>query len=233
MRVHRIAAVLTTVGILTLGGVATIASADGWNTGTGPRAVSFHDLERPECADLRMGASGWCTVALQTTLSQVGCEVAVDGKFGPVTKATVLLFQRDNHARMQDGIVGPETRYLLGAAMDLAVSHNNVGKHNDGRWPSIICSPFKIFGMTCEDLVGGSPAYWPVSARRRVALPSGPAHKDAAPRQGSWGGSMRGGPAGPSIGGSGTEEDGCAADAVPGVAGRAGERTSAVLSASP
>ncbi|WP_405976519.1 peptidoglycan-binding protein [Streptomyces sp. NBC_00988] len=159
MRVRRIAAVLTAASILTLGGVATTASADGWNAGTGPRAVSFHDLERPECTNLRMGASGWCTVALQTTLSQVGYKVAIDGKFGPVTNATVLLFQRDNHARMQDGIVGPETRYLLGAAMDIAVSHNNVAKHNDGRWPSIICSPFKIFGMTCEDLVGGSPAY--------------------------------------------------------------------------
>lgn len=158
MHLRRITTVLATVGVLAVGGLATSASADSWNAGTGPRPVSFHDLARPECDNLHQGASGWCTVALQTTLTQVGYPVAIDGKFGPVTKATIELFQQNNHARLVDGIVGPETRYLLGAAMDRVTTRDNIAKHNDGRWPSIICSPFKIFGMTCEDLVSGSPA---------------------------------------------------------------------------
>ncbi|MGW3420388.1 peptidoglycan-binding domain-containing protein [Streptomyces phaeochromogenes] len=158
MRIRYTAASIAAASLFSLGALATSASADDWNVGAGPRAVSVNDLDRPECDNLSVGASGWCTTALQTSLNQAGYKIAVDGMFGPATRAQVQLFQGD-WGTESDGIVGPDTRFLLRVAIDRAAAKERVANHDDGYWPDLVCSPFKIFGLACEDLVSGSPAY--------------------------------------------------------------------------
>jgi chitosanase len=51
--------------------------------------------------------------AVQETLRSKGYEISNDGIYGPLTAASVRLFQQDNHLK-PDGIVGPATRAALG-----------------------------------------------------------------------------------------------------------------------
>jgi len=67
---------------------------------------------RPELA---LGAQGPAVVELQTLLNQRGYDVAVDGDFGPQTRAAVTAFQRAKGLAV-DGIVGPQTWGALLAA---------------------------------------------------------------------------------------------------------------------
>ena len=69
-------------------------------------------------ATLQMGAQGADVSALQAELNQAlgpAGHVAVDGDFGPATRAAVEKLQRE-HGLTVDGIVGPETRAALARA---------------------------------------------------------------------------------------------------------------------
>jgi murein DD-endopeptidase MepM/ murein hydrolase activator NlpD len=57
--------------------------------------------------------------ALQQDLADLGYPIAVDGIFGPRTKAAVIKFQSE-HGLDPDGIVGPKTALKLGAALALS-----------------------------------------------------------------------------------------------------------------
>ena len=57
---------------------------------------------------LREGSNGPAVRQLQTLLQQKGFNLAVDGAFGPKTKAAVQAFQR-SQGLVADGIVGPKT----------------------------------------------------------------------------------------------------------------------------
>ena len=62
---------------------------------------------------LRMGSAGGAVKMLQLALRAKGYRLAVDGSFGPFTRAAVLSFQK--RARLEvDGIVGPRTWRALG-----------------------------------------------------------------------------------------------------------------------
>ncbi|MEW2400010.1 peptidoglycan-binding domain-containing protein [Streptomyces sp. NPDC046862] len=146
--------------------LVTPASADDWNSGMGPRAVSVQDLDRPECENLAIGASGWCTTALQTTLNQVGYRVATDGKFGPGTRAQLQLFQQE-HDTKADGIVGPATRFRLRGAVANAEAAQRIQNHEPGLLATLACefTPTgfdfglrALGGFSCEDMVDGTPA---------------------------------------------------------------------------
>jgi hypothetical protein len=61
---------------------------------------------------LRMGSHGAKVRELQTLLRRAGATVAVDGDFGPSTKAALETFQRQNGLAV-DGLAGPETMAAL------------------------------------------------------------------------------------------------------------------------
>ncbi len=58
---------------------------------------------------------GTDTQALQRQLSALGYPVAIDGIYGPRTRAAVTAFQRD-HRLATDGVAGPRTWQALRAA---------------------------------------------------------------------------------------------------------------------
>jgi putative chitinase len=69
-------------------------------------------------ATLQMGSQGPAVSALQAELNQAlgpADHIAVDGDFGPRTRAAVEQFQRD-HGLVVDGVVGPQTSAALAAA---------------------------------------------------------------------------------------------------------------------
>ena len=66
--------------------------------------------------DIAFGARGNNVRWLQWQLNKAGEKLAVDGIFGPLTKAAVLRFQK-NKKLVQDGIVGPKTRAALKKAV--------------------------------------------------------------------------------------------------------------------
>ncbi len=66
-------------------------------------------------ATVRQGSSGASVRNLQQLLKNKGYNIAVDGQFGPKTKAVVLAFQKAN-GLVADGIVGPKTWAKLTAA---------------------------------------------------------------------------------------------------------------------
>jgi len=68
---------------------------------------------------LHRGDRGEAVRDLQAALSGAGYPVAVDGAFGPLTKAAVERFQRDAGLAV-DGIVGSRTRAALRRALSLA-----------------------------------------------------------------------------------------------------------------
>jgi predicted chitinase len=57
---------------------------------------------------LRQGSEGKDVRTMQQRLSDLGNNLAVDGKFGPGTRATVVAFQRSK-GLSADGVVGPAT----------------------------------------------------------------------------------------------------------------------------
>jgi hypothetical protein len=64
--------------------------------------------------DLKLGSKGDEVTELQKFLNGAGYDCgAVDGKFGPKTKACVMAFQKANPPLKVDGIVGPLTREVL------------------------------------------------------------------------------------------------------------------------
>jgi peptidoglycan hydrolase-like protein with peptidoglycan-binding domain len=63
-------------------------------------------------ATLHLGDQGHEVVVLQRALRAGGGTLAVDGDFGPQTRAAVQAFQRHNHLRAS-GRVNPNTRFML------------------------------------------------------------------------------------------------------------------------
>jgi peptidoglycan hydrolase-like protein with peptidoglycan-binding domain len=62
----------------------------------------------PDWPLVRLNDEGPLVFALQHLLRSHGYNLAVDGKFGPQTRATVITFQNDK-GLAADGIVGPQT----------------------------------------------------------------------------------------------------------------------------
>jgi len=61
---------------------------------------------------LHLGSQGHAVVTLQRALRAGGGQLAVDGDFGPQTKAAVRAFQRHNHLKAT-GRVNANTRFML------------------------------------------------------------------------------------------------------------------------
>lgn len=91
---------------------------------TNLNCISRYDLERfdwnkvdenpyPEpITIMKEGRSGANVKWLQWELNRHGANLKIDGVFGPKTKLSVLLFQKD-HGFTQDGIVGDKTKAAL------------------------------------------------------------------------------------------------------------------------
>ena len=91
---------------------------------TNMNCISRYDLERfdwnkveknpyPEpITVIKEGRSGANVKWLQWELNRHGANLKIDGVFGPQTKLSVLLFQKD-HGLTQDGIVGDKTKAAL------------------------------------------------------------------------------------------------------------------------
>jgi len=80
---------------------------------------------------LEMGAQGPAVATLQRELNHAlgpGRHIAVDGDFGPVTRAAVEEFQRE-HGLTVDGIVGPETRAALCTPQPVEPRFRTPGAH--------------------------------------------------------------------------------------------------------
>lgn len=90
-----------------------------------PRLRSDVGLEEPTVAryaTLRSGDKGGAVRELQATLASLGYfSGALDGDFGPRTRAAVLAFQADNHL-VTDGVFGPASDEALKTAQPRAVS---------------------------------------------------------------------------------------------------------------
>jgi peptidoglycan hydrolase-like protein with peptidoglycan-binding domain len=66
---------------------------------------------------IQQGSSGPLVSALQANLNRLGAQLAVDGQFGPATKAAVEAFQV-GHGCTVDGVVGPQTDAAIQAALN-------------------------------------------------------------------------------------------------------------------
>lgn len=73
--------------------------------GTAPTSSSSATGRRP---NLRLGSTGAAVAAAQKLLTAAGHRAAADGRFGPVTHAAVVAFQRARGLAV-DGVVGPGT----------------------------------------------------------------------------------------------------------------------------
>jgi peptidoglycan hydrolase-like protein with peptidoglycan-binding domain len=118
---------------ITAGGLALGAAAIGLGSGTGHaathsaldvRAESSQPVNLDACPALHTGyPAGRCVVQLQTDLNSIqGDHLAVDGVFGPPgsqTDKAVIAFQAA-HGLREDGIVGPDTKKALDAALSPA-----------------------------------------------------------------------------------------------------------------
>jgi peptidoglycan hydrolase-like protein with peptidoglycan-binding domain len=62
---------------------------------------------------IRPGANGGRVAALQIALVNLGYDMPVDGRYGPLTQSAVVDFQVDNGLTV-DGITGRQTRTALG-----------------------------------------------------------------------------------------------------------------------
>jgi peptidoglycan hydrolase-like protein with peptidoglycan-binding domain len=105
-----------------LGTGMVVAAAAGVTAGTAnaataaPHLATHHSRPhhpRPPLGlswpTVRQGAHGNRVTAIQYLLNQSGFRVKVDGKFGSATTTEVKAFQKANHLRPEDGIVGDAT----------------------------------------------------------------------------------------------------------------------------
>jgi hypothetical protein len=115
--------------------IAPIFNRHGWFWGAGFRTEDAMHFEasdelvrrwhadgdlgdgRPAAPDpvLSLGDRGPEVTALQRKLNELGDRLAVDGDFGPATRAAVIAFQARN-GLTTDGVVGPRTKARLGLA---------------------------------------------------------------------------------------------------------------------
>jgi peptidoglycan hydrolase-like protein with peptidoglycan-binding domain len=95
-------------------------SATGPRPGTSVRAASASPAPKaapgkPASSTLREGDEGPAVRSLQQQLGRHGHDVAVDGRFGPATRAALERFQRDR-GLVVDGVAGEKTFGALGDA---------------------------------------------------------------------------------------------------------------------
>ena len=113
---------------------------------------------------LQLGSQGPAVEELQRQLAAAGHACAVDGKFGPATRAAVVAFQRA-HGLAADGIVGPMTRAALAQAPAGAAPANGApanGAPANGNAPAGGGAPVN----------GNAPAATPAPASTSGAAPA-------------------------------------------------------------
>ena len=81
---------------------------------------------------LRMGNSGADVRTLQTWLTDMGYPLHADGYFGPITKATVIRFQKAHALRPPSGTVGPRTAAALLALVKQSAKGGAILKSTGG-----------------------------------------------------------------------------------------------------
>lgn len=91
------------------------ASLSGDDVAPAPQPSTKCPYSEPK-KDIAFGARGNNVRWLQWQLNKAGEKLAVDGIFGPLTKAAVLRFQKKQKL-VQDAIVGPKTRAALKKAV--------------------------------------------------------------------------------------------------------------------
>ncbi|MBD7998770.1 peptidoglycan-binding domain-containing protein [Oerskovia gallyi] len=76
-------------------------------------AIPYSSASGTYTCNLRQGNSGGAVTALQDSLNTCqGASLAVDGSFGPATRAALVAFQQ-SRGLVADGIYGPATRNAL------------------------------------------------------------------------------------------------------------------------
>ena len=96
--------------------VTAALAADSGSAAPSPKPVAKCPYAEPKTA-LRYGDRGNGVSWVQWHLNQAAkAGLKIDGRFGPLTKAAVLRFQK-NKKLVQDGIVGPKTRAALKKAV--------------------------------------------------------------------------------------------------------------------
>ena len=92
--------------------VITVVGAAGFFVyrSNSTNALYISELGCHSTPTLRQGSSGNCVKAVQNRINNTQCfgSIAVDGKFGPVTKGKVQEYQRKAGLGV-DGVVGPQT----------------------------------------------------------------------------------------------------------------------------
>ena len=113
-----------TAGSLVLAVVAITASSGTSQTAThaalAAQSESFPPVNLDACPTLHIGyPRGGCVAQLQTYLNSIpGYYLDVDGTFGSQTYDAVIAFQQA-HGLKQDGMVGPDTKKALDAALSV------------------------------------------------------------------------------------------------------------------
>ncbi|OYN95416.1 peptidoglycan-binding domain-containing protein [Enemella evansiae] len=104
MNTRRIAA-LTAAAVT---GLTTVTGVVGFGISQSTAAGSSASCSIDSTPVVKYGARGEAVKDLQCVLNSNGAKLAVDGRFGPKTKAAVLSYQKAKGLEV-DGIVGPKT----------------------------------------------------------------------------------------------------------------------------
>jgi len=92
--------------------VITVVGAAGFFVyrSNNANALYISELGCRSTPTLRQGSTGNCVKAVQNRINNTTCfsKIAVDGRFGPVTKGKVQEYQRKAGLGV-DGVVGPQT----------------------------------------------------------------------------------------------------------------------------